>query len=152
MLHLKAGPFIQAGHAGTGDGVSSCSNIEEVKSLISAFNNHTTYENKRLGLTKDFSAGTAINPLYVFGHTHTDAYKKYATQKFLAVNTAHAKVLGAGDNLSNYADWWTLPERETGKLSEALFDAQVYGYDGMFIRLRFGAGIDQEIDIKDYLK
>ena len=76
---LEGWTFIQAGHAGTGDGVSSCSNVEEVKSLISAFNNHTTYENKRLGLTKDFSAGTAINPLYVFGHTHTDAYKKYAT-------------------------------------------------------------------------
>lgn len=149
---LEGWTFIQAGHAGTGDGVSSCSNVEEVKSLISAFNNHTTYENKRLGLIKDFSAGTAINPLYVFGHTHTDAYKKYAAQKFLAVNTAHAKVLGTGDDLSKYADWWVRPERLTGTLTEALFDAQVYGYDGMFTRLRFGAGIDQKIDIKDYLK
>lgn len=149
---LDGWTFIQAGHAGMWGEISSCYNVSEVNALISAFNNHTVYENKRLGIIKDYSGNTSQNPLYIFGHTHTDSYKKFADGKFLAVNTAHAKVLGTGDNLTKVTDWSANPERQTGTLSEALFDAAVYGYDGTFTRLRFGAGIDQTLDIKDYLK
>ncbi len=130
-------------------------NSAEIMGIFSAFNNRVIYKNDRLGIIKDWTKATASAPLQLFGHTHLTVTKNCAPEKMQLIGVGSAKVSFYQKSihaLLNYGDYdfAEMPERVAGNYTEANIDVIIMD-KGKINKIRFGAGIDQEFDVKGYM-
>ena len=130
-------------------------NSDEIMGIFSAFNNRQIYKNERLGIIKDWTKATASAPLQLFGHTHLTVTKNCAPEKMQLIGVGSAKVSFYPRPISDLLahgdyDFTEMPERVAGNYTEANIDVVIMD-KGKITKIRFGAGIDQQFDVADYM-
>ncbi|MBQ8804061.1 MAG: metallophosphoesterase [Tyzzerella sp.] len=141
--------YILCSHGPLIDGfvTGPCANASIVLDMVTSFNQKKSYQNKALDVRVDYSTAKSNVPLHVFGHTHLDGYHYDETSKLWMINTGVCHISEYDCSLAT-VEYCASPKRERGTITEALFDVIVYTEDGTIHRIRFGAGEDQQFNIK----
>ena len=123
-----------------------------LEGLTNAYSNSGTYTDANYGITVDFSSKQSTKVVaYLAGHLHQDAIIKdnsYFTNynlSFPIIITATSNNVLGGEAALPYA---TSPGRIAYTVSEDLWDTMIYRRDlNKIYMIRFGAGVDREIDV-----
>lgn len=140
-LLFSHGPFIP------GCVVPPCGNASILCDILEAFQHQTRYTNETLGINADYTNAKSKMHYHIFGHTHTDGYQYDEKTGVCMINTGQCSFGEIDCSRATFTSCVS-PKRERDTITEALFDMFVLCEDGMLHRIRFGAGEDQEFQMK----
>ena len=145
--------YVFTSHQGIDENTNASYSIyngTELRAIISAFQNGTSYTNETLNITADYSDNTAKILSYQFGHTHKELVLYEDDVKLWQINTESSNYDEVGDTrtlsdkVHNLNLNWVLNLHERSSESEANFDVMSVCRDFVY-KQSIGIGITEKL-------